>query len=150
MRLKNRLSGSCRIGELTLLVLNIGMRTAERCCARGILWSRASGLALSTLVLAACGGSNSGDDVCLPDDADGVVGGPAAFDLTVDDTGFTPTILTAQNLANVTLTLHNTGTKSHGFAVDCMPTPNDNGCPITSCFPDDTTIAAVDPGGMAV
>ena len=38
-----------------------------------------------------------------PRDTDGVIGGCYAFDLAVDDTGFTPIILKAQNLGQVTL-----------------------------------------------
>ena len=67
----------------------------------------------------------------------------------MSDTAFTPTILKAQNLARVTLTLRNTGTTPHSFVVACMPTPNDDGCPTTSCFPDASTIGPLAPDASA-
>src|SRR5215510_12158874 len=81
---------------------------------------------LSSLAIVSCGSQDK--DTCQPDDADGVVGGSVSFDVTVDDAGFSPPILPAQNMTKVTLTLHNTGTKAHDFVIDCMPTPNDIGC----------------------
>jgi hypothetical protein len=98
------------------------------------------------LLAPACGDPEGSNDPCAPDDADGVIGGSVAFDLTVDEVGFSPTILAAQNKANVTLTLHNAGTKPHSFVIDCMPTPNINGCPTTSCFPASAAIDAIAPG----
>jgi hypothetical protein len=82
-------------------------------------------------------------------DQDGVSGGQVTFVLAVDDTTFSPTILKAQNLAQVTLTLKNTGTRPHDLVVDCIATPNDNGCPTTSCFPDAGRIPAVPPDASA-
>jgi hypothetical protein len=99
------------------------------------------------LAMAACGSQDK--DVCRSDDADGVVGGSVTFDLTVDDTGFSPAILPAQNLTQVRLELHNAGAKPHDFVVDCMPTPNVDGCPTTSCFPPSATVPALDPGASA-
>jgi hypothetical protein len=99
------------------------------------------------LAVVACG--SGGKDTCQPDDADGVVGGSTTFDVTVDDDGFSPPILPAQNLTKVTLTLRNAGTKPHDFVIDCMPTPNDDGCPMTSCFPPEASMAAVEPGASA-
>jgi len=93
------------------------------------------------LLLAACDNAGSPCEA----DSDGIVGGSYTFDLQVDDDAFAPIILKAENLASVTLTVTNTGTKPHGFAVDCMPTPNDNGCPESSCFPDASTIGALLP-----
>ena len=98
--------------------------------------------------LVACG-SSSGGDICGPGDQDGVAGGSYAFDLTVTDDAFQPSILKAQNDATVTLTLTNTGTKPHDFVIDCLATPNGNGCPTTSCFPVSAVIAAVAPGATA-
>lgn len=72
-------------------------------------------------------------------------GGDFVFDLTVDDDAFAPRELPAQNLANVKLTLTNKGTRPHDFVVECMPTPNDNGCPARSCFPDAAAVAALAP-----
>jgi hypothetical protein len=98
----------------------------------------------------ACGDPDDDNDPCGHDDADGVIGGNVAFELNVTDGGFEPTILAAQNLAKVTLTLSNKGTKLNSFVIDCIPTPNINGCPTTSCFPATASIAPVDPGGSAV
>jgi hypothetical protein len=102
---------------------------------------------LSFASIVSCGGQ--GGDTCRPDDADGVIGGRVTFDLTVDDTGFSPSILPAQNQTVVTLTLHNVGTKPHGFVIDCMPTPNDDGCPAESCFPAQAALGSVEPGASA-
>ena len=99
--------------------------------------------------LLSCSSPSENQDKCLPDDADGIVGTDAAFELTVDDVGFAPAILAAQNRTNVRLTLHNAGTRAHDFVIDCMPTPNDNGCPLTSCFPTGAAIPPVDPGASA-
>jgi len=71
--------------------------------AVGAIW------AILTAV-AGCSDSNGERDPCGPDDVDGVIGGDVAFDLTVDDDGFSPAILTAQNTAKATLTLRNAGT----------------------------------------
>jgi hypothetical protein len=107
-------------------------------------------LALALAVLApGCGSSDKDDDACSLDDADGVTGGNVSFEVTVDDDGFVPAILTSQDSANVTLTLRNTGTRPHAFVIDCMPTPNANGCPMTSCFPDTASISAVAPDSLA-
>lgn len=108
--------------------------------------------AMTALFPFLCGGCGSSDagDACMLGDADGVVGGAVTFELTVDDTGFSPTILTAQNSADVTLTLHNIGSKPHGFVIDCLPTPNVNGCPATSCFSSSASIAATAPGASAM
>ncbi|MGO8993554.1 MAG: cupredoxin domain-containing protein [Polyangiaceae bacterium] len=103
--------------------------------------------AASLVAGAHCTTSTAG--ACTPDDADGIQGGAYVFDLQVSDTAFTPIILTAENLAQVTVTLKNTGTKPHDFVVQCMATPNDNGCPTTSCFPDASTIGPLAPDASA-
>lgn len=82
-------------------------------------------------------------------DADGVNGGNYVFDLTVDDDAFSPKILTAQNLANIQLTLTNKGTKPHGFSAGCVATPNDNGCPTEACFSDAASVAPIEPDARA-
>jgi hypothetical protein len=108
----------------------------------------ASSLVLAALV-AGCSSTSSGaGDTCSPGDADGQNGGTTVLSVTVDDTTFAPTILKAQNLSNVTVTLKNNGTKPHGFTIYCLPTPNSNGCPQTSCFTN-ATIAPVAPGASA-
>jgi hypothetical protein len=99
-------------------------------------------------VPAACGNATR-TDPCKPGDSDGIIGGNFTFDVGVTDTSFSPTILKAQNLANVTLSLTNTGTKPHDFAMDCLPTPNANGCPSRSCFADTARIGPVAPHASA-
>jgi hypothetical protein len=105
----------------------------------------------------ACGHAPTGLDAsaaelahCFPDH-DGINGGHFVFDLTVDDTGFSKTILATQNDATVTLTLENTGKKPHGIEVECTsvkpayPTVP-AGCPDLACFPSNATIAPLMPG----
>jgi hypothetical protein len=101
-----------------------------------------------------CGCSSStSSPTCFPD-SDGIIGGAYVFDLTVDDTGFSKTVLTTQNDAQVTLTLQNTGTKPHGFQVDCTgvtlsyPTVPP-GCPTIACFPSNSLIPPLAPGASA-
>jgi hypothetical protein len=93
--------------------------------------------------------STSAGRACAPGDADGVQGGDAVLQLRVDDQAFSPTILKAQNRASVTLRLTNIGTAPHDFAVDCLPTPNDQGCPSTSCFPDASAVGSLGPDATA-
>jgi hypothetical protein len=87
---------------------------------------------------------------CFPDH-DGINGGNYTFELRVDDTGFSKTILATQNDATVTLTLTNMGTKPHGFEVECTsvvpayPTIP-AGCTSIACFPSGATIAPLAPG----
>jgi hypothetical protein len=110
-----------------------------------------------------CGGldpnaSNAAADgsTCTPPDEDGYVGhGTTVFQLYVSDDAFyrggdagTSPVLTVQNLATVQLTLTNTGTKPHDFAIDCYPTPNTMGCPQQSCI-DAASIPTVKPGTSA-
>jgi hypothetical protein len=75
-------------------------------------------------------------------------GKTATLALAVSDTAFAPGMLTADNNATVTLTLINTGTKQHGFAVQCMPTAGANGCS-SSCFPGESTIQPIGPDASA-
>jgi hypothetical protein len=82
---------------------------------------------------------------CFPDH-DGISGCQATIVATVDDTGFSKVVFSSQNYSVVTLTLTNTGTKPHGFEVDCtsvLPGYPDlaAGCPKVSCFPSDSTVA---------
>lgn len=95
------------------------------------------------------GTSPTNADPCKPAEPDGINGGTAALAVSVSDTAFTPAILKAENLATVTLTLTNTGTKPHGFAVQCIPVPAVSGCPATSCFPNAATIAPIAPSAKA-
>jgi hypothetical protein len=105
-------------------------------------------LALTLLALApAC--SDGPHDACALEDQDGIIGGQDVFVLRVDDDGFDPIILTTQNDSDVTLTLENNGTAPAGFRVDCLPTPNDDGCAQQSCFPSEHAIDPIEPGGSA-
>jgi hypothetical protein len=97
--------------------------------------------------------SSSGRDMaqeCFPD-ADGATGGAYTLSLTVDDDGFSKTVLNTQNNATITLTLKNAGTLPHGFELDCVDVTSEfphqpPGCPATSCFPAESTIAPLAPG----
>lgn len=103
-------------------------------------------MALS-LLGAHCSSTDPADDddgVCGPPDQDGVLGGDYSFEVRVSDTAFEPVILKAQNSGKVTLKVRNTGSKPHGFAVQCLTI---QGC--TSCFPPAATIAPLPPGGEA-
>jgi hypothetical protein len=116
--------------------------------ARFFCWSSLGGCGLLLAALGGCSGAEArkSNDACTPDDADGIIDEPAPLFLTVTDSEFRPKILAAQNVSEVTLTLENRGTKPHSFVVECQPTPNSDGCPSESCFPDDAKIAAVPPG----
>ena len=86
-------------------------------------------------VLAVACSSGPDDSVCSPD-SDGINGGSYTFDLAIDDATFTPIILKAQNDANIARSrILNHGTTPHDFAIRLFftPTPNDQGCPTTSC-----------------
>jgi hypothetical protein len=72
-------------------------------------------------------------------------GGTYTFDLNVDDTGFHPLVLSAENDATVTLTITNTGTRPHDFVLECLPTPNGSGCPAQSCFSAEASVPSVAP-----
>jgi hypothetical protein len=114
-------------------------------------------LALTGLALVHCSsssgphGSGSADGGGCFADSDGINGGSYTIDLTVDDTGFSKTVLNTENDATITLTLMNAGTKSHGFEVGCTSVlsqyPNLPAmCPSMSCFPQNSTIAPIPPG----
>jgi len=103
-------------------------------------------LATAALNFACSSDVRKNDDACTPDDADGIIDEPATLLLTVSDTEFAPKILAAQNTSEITLTLRNDGTTPHSFVVDCLPTPNNDGCPTESCFPSDSKIDPVPPG----
>jgi hypothetical protein len=90
-----------------------------------------------------------GGNVCQPGDSDGVVGGCYAFEVRVDETGFTPAILKAQNRGEVTLKLTNAGKMPHDFVVGCIPTGQLNGCPPETCFPSDSAVSSVPAGSSA-
>jgi hypothetical protein len=111
---------------------------------------------LASLALLHCSSSSSpesgltfdaGADAayCYPDN-DGVNNMVATVDVTVDDTGFSKTVISTQNDSPVTLTVTNKGTKPHGFAVGCTTTTAPAGCATHVCFPDDSTIAPLEPG----
>ncbi len=104
------------------------------------------GLALSCAAWG-CSSSKAGAP-CAADDLDGIVGGEWTFVLRVNDSGFSPAILKAQNRATVRLTLVNEGTRAHDFVLDCLATPNSDGCPSESCFASESAIPALEPGAM--
>jgi hypothetical protein len=91
-------------------------------------------------------GGKAAGNACKPPDTDGLVGGCYFFHLVVDDTGFSPIILKAQNLARTTIALTNAGTMPHDFVVGCVPL-HAPGCPSQVCFPPQANIASVAPGG---
>jgi hypothetical protein len=94
-------------------------------------------------------GSNAPGSACKPPDSDGLVGGCYFFHLVVDDMGFSPIILKAQNLAQTTIALTNAGTRPHDFVFGCVPL-HAPGCPSQVCFPPQANIASVAPGGTAM
>jgi len=93
--------------------------------------------------LAVDGGANAA--YCYPDN-DGINGGSYTFVLTVDDTGFSKSLLTTQNDAQATVTLTNMGMRPHGFTVGCTTTTAPAGCSTHVCFPSNATIAPLMPG----
>jgi hypothetical protein len=116
--------------------------------ARGAGRGGLSAAALAIVAaLPAC--SDDPGDPCALEDQDGIIGGQDVFVLRVDDDAFDPIILAAQNRSDVTLTLENLGTAPAGFSVDCLPTPNDDGCAEESCFPAGHAIAPIPPGASA-
>jgi hypothetical protein len=122
-------------------------RARARRKGAGRPWLAAAVLSLSAACSAATGAADGG--ACAPGDTDGLSGGDSAFDLVVDDTGFSPTILKAQNRSTVKVTLKNSGTRPHGFVVACLATPNITGCPTESCFPDASVIEPIPPDASA-
>jgi|CZKU01.1.fsa_nt_gi hypothetical protein len=121
----------------------------------GIVAAGACGSSSSGTGSSAVSGSRGGDYGCNLGDQDGIVGGNIVIELTVSDTGFgvgapdsgsSESNITVQNLARVTLTLTNIGTRPHDFVIQCLSTPNDKGCPTQSCFAAGASIPAVNPG----
>jgi hypothetical protein len=100
------------------------------------------------LGFAACS-ADQGGNACEIEDQDGIIGGTDVFVVRVGDAAFAPIILTAQNQSDVTLTLHNESSGEAGFLVDCLPTPNADGCPQESCFPSEASILPIAPGESA-
>jgi hypothetical protein len=98
--------------------------------------------------LIGCSDEGEGDK-CELEDADGIIGGTYTFALRVNDQSFEPIVFPGQNTADVTLTLTNQGTGVGGFSIDCLPTPNSDGCPTQSCFPDSHVIEPIAPGASA-
>jgi hypothetical protein len=94
------------------------------------------------------GGDDGGASPCAPPDSDGINAGCYVFDVTVDDNGFTPVILKAQNLGQVTITLTNAGTRPHDLVFGCIPVTFP-GCPAQQCFPAGANLLPVQPGQSA-
>ena len=111
-----------------------------------LLFSRCAFLLAAAASSIACSSDDASNDQCRPDDADGIIDEPSNHQLTVTDSKFAPAIVVTQNSSTVTLTLMNQGTRAHGFVVDCLPTPNSDGCPTQSCFPAEAEIEPIDPG----
>jgi hypothetical protein len=102
------------------------------------------------LLLSLTGCSDDGEgDQCELEDADGIIGGNYTFALRVNDQSFDPIVFAGQNTADVTLTLTNQGTGVSGFSIDCLPTPNGDGCPTQSCFPNSHVVEPIAPGASA-
>ncbi len=104
--------------------------------------------AWSLLLSSGCSDDDAGDK-CQLEDADGIIGGSYTFTLRIDDQSFDPILFAGQNTADVTLTLVNEGTTENGFSIDCLPTPNGDGCATESCFPASHAIAPIAPGASA-
>jgi hypothetical protein len=100
------------------------------------------------VLLTACSGEDEGNK-CELEDADGIIGGKYTFALRLNDQSFEPIVFAGQNTADVTLTLTNQGTRDSGFSIDCLPTPNQNGCATESCFPDAHVIDPIASGTSA-
>lgn len=117
--------------------------------------ARVRGAASCLVLLAltpACSSSQdpTAGDACFPD-ADGVTGRSYTISLTVDDEGFSKTVISTQNDSTVSFTLTNTGSSPHGFELDCVDVTSEYphlpaGCPSVACFPDAATIPPLEPG----
>ena len=91
--------------------------------------------------------------MCFPD-SDGLTGGAYTINVEVTDTGFVKNLITSQNDSMVTLTLKNSGTKPHGFAVGCISVltqyPNlPAKCAPVSCFPGASAPGSTVDGGAS-
>jgi hypothetical protein len=91
--------------------------------------------------------------MCFPD-SDGLTGGAYTINVEVTDTGFVKNLITAQNDSMVTLTLKNSGTKPHGFAVGCVSVLSSYPqlpamCPTVSCFPGASVPGSTVDGGAS-
>ncbi len=106
-----------------------------------ILCAGAVALALAVLHCSSDDAAADRGGACMLSDQDGVIGGDFAFDVAVSDTAFTPVILKAQNSGTVRLKVTNTGSKPHGFAIDCLVA---SGC--TACLPDAAKVGPLAPG----
>jgi len=100
------------------------------------------------VLLTGCSGEDEGNK-CELEDADGIIGGKYTFLLRVNDRSFEPIVFAGQNTADVTLTLTNQSTSVSGFSIDCLPTPNENGCATESCFPDSHVVEPIASGASA-
>jgi len=110
---------------------------------------------LAVLLVAPLVGCGAGSDTstggeCFPD-ADGVTGGAYTLELTVDDEGFSKTVLSTQDNSTVTLTLRNAGSVAHGFELGCVSVTSEfpqlpAGCPSLSCFPPESALGPLEPG----
>jgi hypothetical protein len=122
--------------------------------------SRGAALAVLLLLLVAMSGCSNADigtgGPCAPPDQDGVIGGKHEVLLNVSDTSFavggvdsgsSERNITIQNKSRVTLTLTNVGSTPHSFVIQCIPSGLAAGCETRSCFPDEASIPAVQPGG---
>jgi hypothetical protein len=108
------------------------------------------------LLAAACSsGPTTNEEECTPDDADGIVGGHTTVLVSVSDTGYavggvdsgsTQPNIAVQNSSSVTLTITNVGGTPHAFRVACIPTGLPAACPRKSCFPDEASVARIEPG----
>jgi hypothetical protein len=103
---------------------------------------------LALAIVLGCSDDEAGG-ACELEDLDGIIGGAYTFALHVDDIGFEPRVIAVQNTAEITLTLTNDASTTSGFSIDCLATPNQDGCPAQSCFPDSHLIAPVAPGASA-
>ncbi|HEY0468119.1 MAG TPA: hypothetical protein VGC79_28165 [Polyangiaceae bacterium] len=112
--------------------------------ARGVLL-----FSTAAFTFACSSDPDKNDAACTPDDADGIISEPANPELIVTDSEFMPKIVTTQNSSAIKLTLTNEGSTPHSFVVDCLATPNTDGCPTKSCFPSEAKIDPLEPGAEA-
>ena len=134
------------------------MTPARGSCALRLVLLLAGAALVHCSSSSSAGGSSGDGGACFPD-SDGLNGGSFTIEVVVDDTGFysddadagMKSVIATQNDAQVTLTLKNTGTKPHGFEVECTSVTSaypdlPAGCPSMTCFPSNSTIAPIAPG----